>query len=43
MPAVAMSDDLYKAADQSSYWDEALAQYLNASDDKIYLIVSDEF
>jgi hypothetical protein len=29
--AVALADDLYKAADESSYWDEALEQYLTAS------------
>ena len=31
MAAVAVADNLYKAADQSSYWDEALEQYLTAS------------
>ena len=31
MAAVAMADDLYKAADESSYWDGALEQYLTAS------------
>ena len=31
MAAVALADDLYKAADESSYWDEALEQYLTAS------------
>jgi hypothetical protein len=31
MAAVAMADDLYKAADQSSYWNEALKEYLTES------------